>query len=172
MSEVRCFMRYNNQGKLFRTCNDKKTGSTIKQKPAVMTPLITPIEFLAKLNSERTQAQKDKGFDYTYSTLTSSQRNNYHRLDMANRRKQEREVVKGNKGAFESYKLEQKAKREQSKLQKLKIKQEKAKTKEAKKKAQAELKKKTKSYSKLKKELDNQQNIEAKIKKNVIMDFD
>lgn len=172
MSEVRCFMRYNNQGQLFRTCNNKKAGSTKKTKPAVITPLITPNEFIAKLNSERTQTQKDKGFSYSYANLTPAQRTNYHRLDMANRRQAERKVMKGNKEALETYKLEMKEEREKAKLKKLKLKEEKAKTKEAKKKLKAELKNKQKSYSKLKKELDKQQDIEAKIKKDVVVSFD
>tara|TARA_R110002012_G_scaffold24851_1_gene82601 strand:+ start:10819 stop:11130 length:312 start_codon:yes stop_codon:yes gene_type:complete len=79
MSEGKCWWRYNNQGGRYKTCeiNQYKKGAGRKPKEVVR---ITPEEFVEKL-----------GVDY--SKMKKAQRNEYHRLDMAQRRKEEREVV-------------------------------------------------------------------------------
>jgi len=79
MSEGKCWWRYNNNGGRYKTCemNQYKKGAGRTPKEVVR---ITPEEFVEKL-----------GVDY--SDMKKPQRNEYHRLDMAQRRKEEREVV-------------------------------------------------------------------------------
>lgn len=72
-NDVRCFIRYNNQGNPYRICAKKSAGTDPKQPPAQITPPIPVNEFLDKLGK-------------TYGELTEGQRREYHRIDMANRR--------------------------------------------------------------------------------------
>ena len=74
-NDVRCFIRYNNQGNPYRICS---AGGKSKEPPAQITPPIPVEEFLNKLGR-------------TYGELTEGQRREYHRIDMANRRFDDRE---------------------------------------------------------------------------------
>ena len=67
---VRCFMRYNNQGNPYRICS---SGGDTSKPPAQLTQPIPVKEFLDKLGK-------------SYAELTEGQRREYHRIDMANRR--------------------------------------------------------------------------------------
>ena len=74
-NNVRCFMRYNNQGNIYRVCD---SGGKNQDKPiAQITKPISVNEFLNKIGK-------------SYGELTDGQAREYHRLDMANRRFQER----------------------------------------------------------------------------------
>ena len=75
-NNVRCFMRYNNQGNPYRVCSSG--GDSKGKPPAQITKPIPVDEFLDKLGR-------------TYGELTAGQQREYHRLDMANRRFEERE---------------------------------------------------------------------------------
>jgi len=79
MSEGKCWWRYNNQGGRYKTCeiNQYKKGAGRKPKEV---PRLSPEEFVDKL-----------GVDY--SDMKKAQRNEYHRLDMAERRSEERQEV-------------------------------------------------------------------------------
>tara|TARA_Y100001937_G_scaffold36481_1_gene52286 strand:+ start:10800 stop:11795 length:996 start_codon:yes stop_codon:yes gene_type:complete len=90
-NNVRCFMRYNNQGNLYRVCD---SGGKKTKPPAQITPPISPEEFLNKIN---------KG----YSELTPNQTKEYHRLDMANRRFDERQQLAPIQDTLESVLQEQ-----------------------------------------------------------------
>lgn len=74
-NNVRCYMRYNNQGSIYRICND---GSTSSSKPKAQ--ITAPISVDAFMNN----------LGKTYGELTDGQAREYHRLDMANRRFAER----------------------------------------------------------------------------------
>lgn len=76
-NNVRCYMRYNNQGNIYRVCD---SGGKPKKPPAQITKPISVQEFLDKLGK-------------SYGELTDGQRNEYHRIDMANRRFAERGQV-------------------------------------------------------------------------------
>lgn len=93
----RCFMRYGNQGQLYRVCSE---GGDKSKPPAVFTPLITPQQFILDLAKKN---KKIKG----YADLTSSQQQNYHRLDMANRREERAKNKDMNNKVYSLY-LEQK----------------------------------------------------------------
>ena len=151
MSEVRCFMRYNNQGKPYRICNDKDSATKTNVKPAVFTPLISVDEFLKKRKK-------------TYAQLTPGQKRAYHRIDMANRRKEERKLMEMNKKELEKFKNEIRAERKKEREAKEKAKAEKQKEKEDKAKAKA-LKDK-KSFAKEKKK--KAQQITAKATKGKV----
>ena len=76
-NDVRCFIRYNNQGNPYRICSSG--GDNIKDKPPAQITAPIPVEeFLNKLGR-------------TYGELTEGQTREYHRIDMANRRFEERE---------------------------------------------------------------------------------
>jgi hypothetical protein len=77
--QTRCYIRYNNQGRPYRICDDGKPKAGFPKPPSQITPLITPQEFL----EERGKA---------YHELTDGQVREYHRLDMANRRLTEKEI--------------------------------------------------------------------------------
>jgi len=79
MAEGKCWWRYNNQGGRYKTCeiNQYKKGKGKAQKEVAR---ITAEEFVEKI-----------GVDY--SKMKKAQRNEYHRLDMAERRKEERQEV-------------------------------------------------------------------------------
>tara|TARA_R110000744_G_scaffold365229_1_gene474015 strand:+ start:1127 stop:1441 length:315 start_codon:yes stop_codon:yes gene_type:complete len=79
MSEGKCWWRYNNNGGRYKTCENNQYKKGVGKKPVEVSRL-TPEEFVEKL-----------GVDY--SDMKKPQRNEYHRLDMAERRKQERKAV-------------------------------------------------------------------------------
>jgi hypothetical protein len=97
--QTRCYIRYNNQGRPYRICDDGKPKAGHPKPPDQITPLITPQEFL----EERGKA---------YHELTDGQVREYHRLDMANRRKEEAQI-KGDKGEerVEKWRAEKKQER-------------------------------------------------------------
>ena len=78
---VRCYMRYGNQGQLYRICAGPPPPTT--KPPAVFVPLISPVQFVEKL------AKKDKSIK-SYGDLSSSQKQNYHRLAQAQSRAERR----------------------------------------------------------------------------------
>lgn len=80
MSSPKCWWRYNNQGGRYKTCeiNQYKKGSG--RKPNTEVDRLTPEQFVKKI-----------GVDY--SDMKKAQRNEYHRLDMAQRRKEERQAI-------------------------------------------------------------------------------
>ena len=77
--EPKCWWRYNNSGGRYKTCeiNQYKKG---EGKPVKEVVRITPEQFVEQL-----------GIDY--SDMKKPQRHEYHRLDMAERRKDERKEV-------------------------------------------------------------------------------
>jgi hypothetical protein len=79
---ARCYMRYGNAGQLYRICKGPPPPTT--KPPAVFVPKITPTAFVAKLMRSN---PKIKG----YGDLSSSQKQNYHRLAMAQTRENMRE---------------------------------------------------------------------------------
>ena len=50
MSGKRCYMRYGNQGQLYRVCAGPPPATS--KPPAIFTPLITPVAFVKKLASK------------------------------------------------------------------------------------------------------------------------
>jgi len=90
-NDVRCYIRYNNQGNPYRICDD---GGKPDKPPAQITPPIPVEEFLNKLGR-------------TYGELTEGQRREYHRIDMANRRFEEREANAPAKDALDEVLREQ-----------------------------------------------------------------
>ena len=97
MSQPRCFTRYNNNGGKYTTCNDNDADPS--KAPAPRPPLISVDTFLQ---------QQGKG----YSELTPGQKRAYHRIDMANRRKQERSAIEKGQAGITQFKKEKKAERE------------------------------------------------------------
>ena len=79
---ARCYMRYGNAGQLYRIC--KGPPPPTKKPPAVFVPKLTPSAFVAKLMKGN---KNIKG----YGDLSSSQKQNYHRLAMAQTRESMRE---------------------------------------------------------------------------------
>jgi hypothetical protein len=79
---ARCYMRYGNAGQLYRIC--KGPPPPTKKPPAVFVPKLTPSAFVAKLMKGN---KSIKG----YGDLSSSQKQNYHRLAMAQTRESMRE---------------------------------------------------------------------------------
>ena len=79
---ARCYMRYGNAGQLYRIC--KGPPPPAKKPPAVFVPKLTPSAFVAKLMKGN---KSIKG----YGDLSSSQKQNYHRLAMAQTRESMRE---------------------------------------------------------------------------------
>lgn len=75
----KCWWRYTNQGQRYKTCeaNQYKKGQGKQQREAQR---LTPEEFVKKI-----------GVDY--SDMKKAQKNEYHRLDMAQRRAEERKIV-------------------------------------------------------------------------------
>ena len=68
----KCWWRYNNQGGKYKTCNYIQEGSNYKR--IVRGPKITPEQYV-----------EQEGVDY--SDMSKAQVNEYHRLDMIQRRK-------------------------------------------------------------------------------------
>ena len=97
MSAPKCHTRYNNQGGKYTTCNDNDADPS--KAPAPKPPLITVDAFLQ---------QQGVG----YSELTPGQKRAYHRIDMANRRKQERTAIANGQAGITQFKKEKRAERE------------------------------------------------------------
>mgnify|MGYP003149477470 CR=1 FL=1 len=111
---LRCFIRYNNQGRPYRICDEGNAKTKAIKPKSQITPVITPQQFL-------------KDIDKTYIELTENQRNEYHRLDMANRRQEERLDDKQQKVFRDAVKQKRKVRRQQVALNKLKEREEKQK---------------------------------------------
>ena len=94
MSQPVCYMRYGNAGQLYRTCNDNFGSSGPPKPPAVFTPLITPQEFADKIGK-------------TYDAMSSSQKQNYHRLasaiSMREKREEQRKQKTMNEKEYKEY---------------------------------------------------------------------
>jgi len=120
MSQPVCYMRYGNAGQLYRTCNNNFGGSGTPKPPAVFTPLITPQEFADKIGK-------------SYEFMSSSQKQNYHRLasarSMRERRLEEKKQSVMNKQEYKDYlqskKQDTKDNRENKTLINRKVKEEK-----------------------------------------------
>jgi hypothetical protein len=98
MSSPVCYTRYNNRGGKYVVCNSQKKGEG-KPPPAPKPPLISVEDFL-------------KGMGKGYSKLTAGQKRAYHRIDMANRRREESEVISKGEEALQKMREEKKAERE------------------------------------------------------------
>ena len=79
MSSPKCWWRYNNNGGRYKTCEINQYKKGVGKTPKEVDRL-TPEQFVEKI-----------GIDY--SNMKKPQRNEYHRLDMAERRKEERKEV-------------------------------------------------------------------------------
>tara|TARA_R110000744_G_scaffold50397_1_gene108995 strand:- start:1599 stop:1904 length:306 start_codon:yes stop_codon:yes gene_type:complete len=79
MSSPKCWWRYNNNGGRYKTCEINQYKKGVGKAPKEVDRL-TPEQFVEKI-----------GIDY--SAMKKPQRNEYHRLDMAERRKEERKEV-------------------------------------------------------------------------------
>ena len=97
MSGKRCYMRYGNQGQLYRVCAGPPPATS--KPPAIFTPLITPVAFVKKLASKNKKIK-------SYDDLSSSQRQNYHRLAQAQSREKRRENIEMNNEQYSIF-LEQ-----------------------------------------------------------------
>lgn len=80
-NKPKCFTRYNNSGNPYTICADKEWKQSDRKDKKPSEPLISVEQFLDKLNK-------------TYSQLSKNQRQEYHRIDMANRRKKEALLTK------------------------------------------------------------------------------
>tara|TARA_R100001086_G_scaffold243116_1_gene171613 strand:- start:11626 stop:12537 length:912 start_codon:yes stop_codon:yes gene_type:complete len=109
---LRCFIRYNNQGRPYRICDEGNEKTKAKKPPSQITPHISPQQFLQDI-------------DKTYIELTENQRNEYHRLDMAKRRAEERLDDDVQKLYQEGIKAKRRVRKEQVALNKLKEREDK-----------------------------------------------
>ena len=126
---VRCYIRYNNQGVKYTTCNKgEKKGGGFSKPPSQITPKITAEEF----------AEKHGG----YAKLGKVKTKEYHRLYMANQRAEE---YKQRKAGEELVKIQQLA----LKQEKARIKAERIKDKLDKEKAKKNRKEYLKAFRKL-----------------------
>ena len=96
---VRCYIRYGNAG-VYRFCPD--FGKKAKGKPQKLAPLITPAQFITNVGKSG------------YADLTAGQQKEYHRLDMAGRRAEERELLSKNKEEMISLKKAEFAERKKA----------------------------------------------------------
>ena len=82
MVEGKCWWRYNNQGGRYKTCeiNQYKKGNKQSKKQPKEVNRLTPEQFVEQIGKD-------------YSKMKKPQQNEYHRLDMAQRRKEERQEV-------------------------------------------------------------------------------
>ncbi len=119
-SGLRCYMRYGNAGQVYRICKGPPPPTT--KPPAVFTPLITPEEFVRKL------AKGNKKIK-SYGDLSSSQKQNYHRLAMAQSRSRRRENREMNNDEYtlflEQKRMDAQIDRVENRLQRKKEKEEK-----------------------------------------------
>ena len=93
-NNVRCFIRYNNQGNPYRICSGNEPTKGFPKPPDQITPPIPVEEFLDKLGK-------------TYGELTEGQRREYHRIDMANRRFNDRALQQPIRDTLDSVLQEQ-----------------------------------------------------------------
>jgi hypothetical protein len=77
----KCWWRYTNTGKRYKTCEANQYQPKTKKKNNKEANRLTPEEFVELIGVE-------------YKDMKKAQRNEYHRLDMAERRKEERQAVK------------------------------------------------------------------------------
>tara|TARA_R110000824_G_scaffold8686_4_gene39122 strand:+ start:3644 stop:4999 length:1356 start_codon:yes stop_codon:yes gene_type:complete len=93
-------MRYGNAGQMYRTCNANFGSVGPRKPPEKFTPLITPAEFAEDLGR-------------TYSKMSSSQRENYHRLgaaqSMRDKREEERKQASMNNKEYKDYLVSKKS---------------------------------------------------------------
>ena len=80
--DPKCWWRYNSQGGRYKTCNYLQEGSNYKR--IVRGPKITPEQYT-----------EQEGVDY--SDMTKAQVNEYHRLDMIQRRKSKKSSPRAKK---------------------------------------------------------------------------
>ena len=104
MSEPVCFTRYSNTGAKYVVCNGQNKGEG-KPPPAPKPPLISVDEFTKKLG-------------IGYSEMSKGQKKAYHRIDMANRRREEQAVIEKGSDAIAKMRQEKKAEREKWKVTK------------------------------------------------------
>ena len=104
MSDTKCWWRYNNMGGRYKTCEINQYKGRGVGRPVREVPRLTPEEFVEKI-----------GVDY--SDMKKAQRNEYHRLDMAERRREEREIIN-------QVVKERKAKKDKSRKLKKKVKRD------------------------------------------------
>ena len=76
----KCWWRYTNNGGRYKTCEANQYKKGNRSAPPREASRLTPEQFVDKM-----------GVDY--SEMTKAQKNEYHRLDMAQRRKEERMAV-------------------------------------------------------------------------------
>ena len=79
MVEGKCWWRYNNQGGRYKTCEINQYQKGQGKQPKEVSR-ITPEQFVEQIGK-------------SYSEMKQPQKNEYHRLDMAQRRKEERQEV-------------------------------------------------------------------------------
>lgn len=108
---LRCYIRYNNMGNPYRTCNDK-VGLEKPKKPSVITPSIPADEFAEKFGG--------------YSNLSDEQTATYHRLFMREKREKEQALSTADDGveAYRLMRLKEKQKKVEKKEKELKEKLE------------------------------------------------
>ena len=95
---VRCYMRYRNNGTVFRICSGPPPPTT--KPPAVFTPMISPEEFIRKLTKSNKRIK-------SYGDLSDNQKREYHRLAQGNSRARRRENSEMNNDQYTLF-LEQK----------------------------------------------------------------
>ena len=81
--EPKCWWRYNNNGGRYKTCNYSQVGSKKQKKPKVPKKAMSPEAFVSMVGED-------------YSKMSKAEKNEYHRLDMAERRAEERILVRKN----------------------------------------------------------------------------
>jgi len=81
--EPKCWWRYNNNGGRYKTCNYSQVGSKKQKKPKVPKKAMSPEAFVSMVGAD-------------YSKMSKAEKNEYHRLDMAERRAEERILVRKN----------------------------------------------------------------------------
>ena len=115
--EPKCWWRYNRSGGTYMTCeaNQKKSGG---KKPPKQKPRITLEQFKKKYE------YRDGG----YSSLSEAQQNEYHKIDMYERRAKKRELVEKNtdevKKITKKHYADEAKKRKETREEKLKRKKE------------------------------------------------
>lgn len=76
----KCWWRYNNMGGRYKTCEANQYKKGARREPPREVRRLTPDQFVDRI-----------GIDYT--NMSKAQKNEYHRLDMAQRRKEERQAI-------------------------------------------------------------------------------
>jgi len=108
MSDPKCWWRYNNSGGRYMTCNYNQNETSGKPPPK-QKPRMTPEQFVDKVG-------------VNYGKMSNAQKNEYHRLDMALRRANDRKLYMKNieevKKIKKEYYDEQRKIREQNRTKK------------------------------------------------------